>query len=89
MPHYMAESYLAESSASGVVELARRAGECAQAMASEGTPVVHVRTTYLPGDEMCLHFFEARSAAEVAEALRRAAVVADRIVAAVHQQGER
>jgi hypothetical protein len=80
MPEYMAEGYVRGDVASR--EAALRAGAAARAMAGEGASVAHLRSTFLPSDELCLHFFAAASPEDVAEALRRAAVAYERIVEA-------
>jgi len=78
MPSYVVESYAAHSGA--VVEDARAR---ARRTAELGTGVRYVRTTFLPGDQTILHFFEAPSAEELDRAGRRAALSYERIVVAV------
>lgn len=77
MPSYLVESYVADTPAA--VEDARaRARQAAEL----GDRVRYVRTTFLPGDEIVLHLFEAPSASAVDEAGRRAALRYERIVEA-------
>ena len=83
MPSYLVESYLARGRAGEVRELARRAREAADALACSGKDVTYLRSSFVPEDEVCLHWFEAPSAALVDEATQRAALVCDRIVEAV------
>jgi hypothetical protein len=52
-------------------------------MRGEGTPIRYLGSTILLEDEACLCQFEAHSAADVAEANRRAGIPYHRIVAAV------
>ena len=80
---YFAESYLPRIRAAELRDAARRARLAAEALAAEGLRVRHVRTSFLPDDEVCLHLFEAPSADAVSEAMRRAALAVDRIVEAV------
>lgn len=87
MPSYLVESYTANRAEAIDAERER-----AQVTANLAADVRYVRTTFLPGDEVVLHLFEARSA----EALRDAADVAgldhQRIVEAVERterRGER
>ena len=51
-------------------------------MSHEGTSVRYVETIFLPGDETCLHTFEAESAVVVQAVLRSAGIEVDRIVPA-------
>lgn len=78
MPSYLVESYLAATPAA--VEDARAQ---ARRTAELGDGVRYVRTTFLPGDETILHFFEAPSASALEEAARRTALQFERIVEAV------
>jgi hypothetical protein len=78
MPGYVVESYAADSVA--VVEDARAR---ARRTAELGTGVRYVRTTFLPGDQTILHFFEAPSAEELDRAGKLAALAYERIVVAV------
>jgi hypothetical protein len=55
----------------------------ADELSREGTPVRHVRTTFVPGDETSFHFFEAASEEAVTELCRRAGIGSPRIVSAV------
>jgi len=84
MPIFLVESYLAD--ACDAVDLA---GERARSVAPEGTGIRYVRTTFIPGDEMILHLFEAPSLAALRRAARRSALPCDRIVEAVEDSGER
>jgi Nickel responsive protein SCO4226-like len=80
---YLAESHLPRIRRREVREAAARARLAAEALALEGWRVRHLHTTFVPEDEVCLHVFEAASAEAVNEAMRRAALAADRIVEAV------
>ena len=80
MPSYLVESYLAPSV--GAVDEAR---ERARRTAELGAGVRHLRTTFVPDDEMILHLFEAPSAAALDAAGRRAALPFERIVEAVER----
>jgi len=73
---------MGRGSADDVAAVAARARVAAEALGREGVDVRHLQTAFLPGDEVCLHLFEAASAADVAETLGRAALPADRIVEA-------
>jgi hypothetical protein len=82
MPSYLIESYLPRSQsgeARAVVDRLRRATE---SLTAEGTRVRHLRSTFVPDDELCLHLLEAESAATVGEASRRAAIEPARVVQA-------
>jgi hypothetical protein len=83
MPHYLVESYLANSPAA--VEDAR---ERARSIGDEGAGIRYLRTTFLPGDETVLHVFEAPSAEALDEAGRLAALTYERIVEAVEEPAE-
>jgi hypothetical protein len=78
VPSYLVEAYLTPTP-----EALADARERAARAAELGTGVRHVRTTYLPSDEVVMHLFEAPSAAAVDEAGRRAALPFERIVEAV------
>ena len=78
VPSYVVESYLADSP--NAVNDAR---ERAKRVADLEAGVRYLRTTFLPGDEVVLHVFEAPSAETLDEAGRRAALPFDRIVEAV------
>ena len=77
MPRYLVEAYVPDSPAAqtDVREQAERA-------ALLGRGVRHVRTTFLPADEVALHLFEAPSVGALTRAGRLAALHYERIVEA-------
>ena len=58
----------------------------AERLSAEGTPVRHLRSSFLPADELCLHLIEAESPEAAGEATRRAGMAPERIVEAVSVQ---
>lgn len=87
MPNYLVESYLPRGREDELSHAALRAGRVAAALRAEGRHVRHLRSTFLPADEICVHLFEADSAALVDEASRRAGIPSERIVEAVPAGG--
>jgi len=83
MPSYLVECYLPHSRSCELPDAAARAREAAQALTAEGARIRYVRTTFVPSDELCLHVFEADSAEQVSEAIRRAGIEPERVVEAV------
>jgi uncharacterized protein DUF4242 len=83
VPNYLVESYLARGRSGDVQELARRAREAAEALRRSGKNVTYLRSSFVPEDEVCLHWFAAPTAALVDEAARRASLDCDRIVEAI------
>jgi hypothetical protein len=86
MPSYLVDSYLPRSRAGELTELIAGLRAVAEALTAEGTQVRHVRSSFLPGDELFLHLMEAESAEAAGEATRRAGISAARIVEAVPVQ---
>ena len=83
LPRYLVESYVPRSRPREARAAARDARMAAEELVREGTPVRHVRTTFLPDDETCLHVFEAASEEAIGEACRRAGIGTGRIVPAI------
>jgi hypothetical protein len=83
VPNYLAESYLPRARQPALPQVLRDARRAAETLTEDGTPVRHVRSTYLPDDELCLYVFEAESKEAVFELSARAAVDFDRVVEAV------
>ena len=79
MPRYLVEAYVADSP-SAYADVCEQAGRAA---ALGG--VRHVRTTFLPSDEVALHVFEAPSAAALRRAGSIAALQYERIVEAIEE----
>ena len=80
MPSYLIESYLPRSRAGELRVMVDRLRRAAESLAAEGVQVQHVRSTFVPGDELCLHLLEAGSVAMAGEASRRAAIEPARVV---------
>lgn len=83
MPSYLVDAYLPRSRAGELSELIVRLRAAADALTAEGTQVRHVRSSFLPADELFLHLMEAESAEAAGEASRRAGIAPERIVEAL------
>jgi hypothetical protein len=83
MPSYLIESYLPRSRSGELHALADRLRRATESLTAEGARVRHLRSTFLPNDELCLHLLEAESAAMVSEASRRAAIEPARVTQAL------
>ena len=83
MPRYLVEAYVPRSRPREARAAGRDARAAAEELAREGTPVRHVRTTFLPDDETSFHIFDAASEEAVGEVCRRAGIASGRIVPAV------
>jgi hypothetical protein len=81
LPEYLIESYV--PTADDTWCAARRVREAAEELAREGTPVRHVRTTFLPEDETCFHVVSGPALEAVAELGLRAGLGDARITVAV------
>ena len=77
MPRYLLEAYVADSAAAHDDALAR-----ARHAASLGAGIRHVRTTFVPNDQLVLHVFEAPSAGALQRAGGRAGLRYERLVEA-------
>jgi hypothetical protein len=83
VPSYLVESYAANRA--DAVDVLRAQASLA---AKLGADVEHLRTTFLPGDEVVLHMFNAGSADELHRAMRLAALEYQRVVEAVERVPE-
>lgn len=83
MPSYIIEAFAAgsEPELDDARVRARRAAEL-------GHGIRYVRTTFVPGDEVVFHLFEAPSLEALDEAGRRAALEFERIVEAVERSAQ-
>jgi hypothetical protein len=86
MPSYLVDGYLPRSRSGELAELSARLRAAAEELTAEGTAVRHVRSSFLPADELFLHLIEAESAEAAGEASRRAGIAPERIVEAVSVQ---
>ena len=83
MQGYVVEVYLPQARARDAQITARRARAAAEELALDGLPIRYLRTTFLPDDETCFHFFEASSLDVIEQAIGRAALGRARVVPAV------
>jgi hypothetical protein len=82
MPQYLLEAYVPDAkSALG------DAREAAERTAELGEGIRHIRTTFLPDDQLVLHVFEAPSAGALRRAGVRAALRYERLVEAFEEAG--
>lgn len=81
MTSFLVESYTSTPTALG--EIKARARQASAELEREGTRIRYVRSILIPGDEICLHLFQAPSAEAVREVSERAGFSAQRIVEAV------
>lgn len=81
---YLVETYRAERDSSAGAARQERAITAAVAdVQATGCLVEFVASMAIPGDETTFYLFEAQSAEVVAEVMRRAGIVAERVVEAV------
>ncbi|MFZ1880675.1 MAG: hypothetical protein WAU41_10955 [Gaiellaceae bacterium] len=83
MPGYLVEAYVPHLRSENAHAAGLRVRALAEELSREGTPVRHVRTTFVPADETCFLYFEAVSEEAVGELCRRAAIDSPRIVPAM------
>jgi hypothetical protein len=83
VPDYCLEIYLAGGSQAALEEATGRARAAAESSEGSGHSVRYLRSTYLPEDETCLHFFAAASSEDVAEAARQAGLTGERITPSI------
>lgn len=86
MPSYLVEGYLARSRAAELTEAVARVRRAARTLSAEGMRVRHVRSTFLPEDELYLHTLEAESAEAAGEVIKRAGIAPERIAETVPVQ---
>lgn len=82
MPNFVVERYRPSSDPDGLSAVADRLTAGARQVSADGVSVRYVDTIFLPGDETCLHLFEADSEADVRAVARQAGIDIDRIVPA-------
>jgi hypothetical protein len=83
VPDYCLEIYLAGGSQAALEEAVGHARAAAESFEPRGRSIRYLRSTYLPDDETCLHFFAAASGADVAAAARRAGLTGDRVTRSI------
>ena len=86
MTTYLVESYVTKLDEPGRQALVAAARAAADSLRREGFPVSYLGSIFAPGDEMCLHLFEATSADLIRRASRRWALSCERIVEVVESR---
>jgi hypothetical protein len=86
MTRYLVELYLSRAGSNGLAAATERARSAAEAMAREGLHVQWLRTIFVPDDETCFHLYEAASAELVGEAVGRAGIGFERVLAATESE---
>jgi hypothetical protein len=79
---YVVELYRPRSEPESLRAVADRLAAGARFVSGKGALVSYVDTIFLPGDETCLHLFEAASEADVRAVASRAGIDVDRVVPA-------
>ena len=83
MPSFILETYVARLPAGGLEDLVARARG-----ATGGTAVTHVRSYFVPEDDMCMHVFEGPSVAAVRAIAATAGLEPERIVQTVGEHAD-
>ena len=79
---YVIETYLSRTRTGELDAATSRLREAVAAAATRDGPVRHLRSYFVPEDEMCFHVVEAPSLESTVELSRRAGLSAERIVEA-------
>ena len=87
MPTFVVEAYEPRGrGAEALTGLEERARAAAAELSRPGSQVRHLRTTYLPEDEICFHVFEGPSREAVLEAARNAGFADARVTEALEPE---
>ena len=84
MPTFIAETFVPQTRAEEVDAATERLSRLDRApgSASGNTTVIYVRSTFVPGDEVCFHIFEAETADDVVRVASDLGVRLDRVAEA-------
>lgn len=83
MPSFIVETYVPRLTSNGLDRLVHRL-----ARAAAGTPVDHLRSYFVPEDEMCMHVLASPSAEAVRAVARIAGLEIERIVQSVGEHAD-
>ena len=86
MPSYLVEGYFPRSRAEELTGLIAGLRAAADELTAEGMWVRHVRSSFLPADELFLHLVEAESAEAAGRLTERAGLAPERIAESVQVQ---
>ena len=82
MPNFVVERYRPRTDPDSLRALADRLTAGARQVSPDGRSVRYLDTIFLPGDETCLHLFEADTGSAVQAVIRLAGIEVDRVVPA-------
>ena len=80
MAEFLVELYVSRADAAALERAERQARRAAEELLRGGMPIRYLRAIFVPDDETCFLLYEAASAEAVREAMKRAALPADRIL---------
>ena len=86
MPSYLVEGYFPRSRAGELTGLIAGLRAAAEEMNAEGMRVRHVRSSFLPADELFLHLIEAESAEAAGRLTERAGITLEWITESLQVQ---
>lgn len=79
MTSYLVESYAPRAASSDLAQAISRARAAAASVSIMGNAVRHITSYLVPGDEMCLHVFEADDLSTIQRVADLAGLQSDRI----------
>jgi hypothetical protein len=86
MPSYLVEGYFPRSRTGELTGLIAGLRAAAEEMTAEGMRVRHVRSSFLPADELFLHLIEAESAEAAGRLTERAGITLEWITESLQVQ---
>lgn len=87
MRDFVGEQYLSAGDPDSAAQLACAARRASEELSSEGTPVLYIRSIFIPVDETCIHLYRADSAEAVHAAAARASLQLERVAEAIIDVG--
>jgi hypothetical protein len=87
MPVFIGERYVPQADQSVAREGAARLRAAVERLASRGSPVTLLSTTFVPNEEWVFDLFDARSAADVRRVYDLGGVLVERVTEGVHIPG--
>jgi hypothetical protein len=89
MAEFLVEVYVSRADPEAVARDVRRVRRAAVELTAEGTPVIFLRSIFVPADETCFFLVEAGSLDVVQEAARRASLSFEHVAEAAPESSWR